>query len=110
MEITRSGFASYHGDKSIHLHEPDIYWNPDAHIFVFHSKGISDFNTTARHDYFVSVSSSEFSEMLSRLFDSLETEYHLVARTILEKHADEMRRFLATLTPPYVVKRTQDET
>ncbi len=69
MKITRRGSSANHGDSEIELENYEIkYGNSTIHL---QKSRIKDFNTDSTHDYTISLSMEELSNLIKFLGDKI---------------------------------------
>ena len=70
MKIARSGSAAFHGLYEIQFHSPKFTWNAaESHLQVRQSR-VEDFNSGARHDYALSMTVAELSQLIAVAADA----------------------------------------
>jgi len=70
MKIARSGSAAFHGVYEIQFPSPKFSWNAGEKLLQVRQTRVEDFSSNARHDYALSITVAELSQLIAVAADA----------------------------------------
>jgi len=70
MKIARSGSAAFHGVYEIQFTSPKFSWNAGEKLLQVRQGRVEDFSSNARHDYALSITLEELSQLIAVAADA----------------------------------------